>query len=447
VWKDFRGFLDYLEQNSELRRIKKDVDPKFEVTAYIRKSCDVGGPAFLFEGVKSFAGWRYAAGVYATRRRVTMGLGCDTDEQVLEKYRSAVLRPLEPRVVGDGPCQEVLMKGDDVDLGKIPLATHSERDPGPFITSAVEIVKHPDSGTRLLGIHRLQLRSKNELAFWGPAEKRIGRAFLRSQDLGKPLDIAVVLGNEPAVDLASQAKVPHDVDKMKIAGGIRGEPIVLVRCKTVDLEVPSGAEVVIEGKMMPNTQRLEGPFGEVTGVYSGTTQSPSVKVTAITMRSKPIMHTVLAGIAPSENGNMVIPSMLEAIHRVASLACPEVEAVNVVGNSYYTVYTSIKKRHEGEPWNVMLSILGGIYQTKYCYVFDDDINVFDQAEVQWAIETRLQPHKDVHIFPVMVGAPLDPSAPLPRHTSKMGLDCTIPLSSDRAEFQKVKVPGADRVDW
>ena len=447
MWDDFREFLEFLESRKELVRLDREVDPRFEVTAYIRKSCDVEGPAFLFEKVKGYGGWRYGAALYAARRRVAMGMECRDDGEVLAKYSDAVIRPLEPKVVGDGACQEVVLTGDSVDLTKLPLATHSERDPGPFVTSAVEIAKHPDSGDRLLGIHRLQLRGKDELAFWGPAEKRIGRAFLRSQDLGKPLEVAVVLGNEPAVDLASQAKVPHDIDKMAIAGRIRGEPIQLVPCKTVSLEVPRGAEVVIEGKMIPNSQKVEGPFGEVTGVYSGTTMAPSIKVTAITMRSKPIMHTVLAGIAPSENGNMVVPAMLEAIHRVAKQACPEITAVNVTGNSYYTALLSIKKRHEGEPWNVISAVLGGIYQTKYCYVFDDDINVFEPSDVQWATETRMQPHKDAHVFPIMVGAPLDPSAPMPRHTSKMGFNCTIPLGADRKRFEKVKVPGADEVHW
>jgi 2,5-furandicarboxylate decarboxylase 1 len=447
TWGDFRGFLTYLENIGELKRISKEVDPKFEVNAYSRRSCDVGGPAFLFEKVKGFRDWRYATAIYATRRRVMDGMGCDAEGDVVTKYRGAVATPILPRIVSDGPCKEVVMKGDDVNLALVPLAWHSERDAGYYITSAVEIAKNPGTGTYLLGIHRLQLRNKNTLAFWGPAEKRIGRAFLRAQDLGKPLDIAITLGNDPVVDLASQAKVPHDVDKMAIAGGLKGSPIELVKCETIDIEVPKGCEVVIEGQLLPNSQELEGPFGEVTGVYSGTTKSPSIRITAITMRKDPIMHTVLAGNSPSENSNMVIPAMLEAISRVASLASPEVKAVNVMGNSYYTILLSIKKRHEGEPWNVISAVLGGVYPTKYCYVFDDDIDVYDPNDVQWAIETRMQPHKDVHVFPVMVGAPLDPSAPMQRHSSKMGFNCTIPLDADKSHFQKVKVPGTEGVTW
>ena len=446
-WRDFRGFLSYLEEAGELKRIKKEVDPKFELTAYARKSCDVDGPAFLFEKVKGYPGWRYAAAVYASRRRIRIGLGCREELQVLSKYRNGVSSPIPPKVVREGECKEVVMTGDQVDVTKIPLAFHSELDAGRYITSAVEIAKDPDTGVSLLGIHRLQLRAKDKLAFWGPAEKRIGRAFLKCQERGKPLDIAVVLGNDPVVDLASQARVAHDVDKMAIAGGLKGSPIDLVACETIGVEVPKGAEIVIEGQMLPGSQEEEGPFGEMTGVYSGRTRSPTIQVMAITMRKDPIMHTVLAGVPPSEDGNMVIPSMLEAIHRAALLACPEVRAVNVTGNSYYTALVSIRKRHEGEPWNVISAVLGGLYPTKYCYVFDEDIDIFNPHDAEWAFQTRLQPHKNVHIFPVMVGAPLDPSAPLSRHTSKMGFDCTIPLSDDRTKFQKVKVPGADGVRW
>jgi 2,5-furandicarboxylate decarboxylase 1 len=446
-WGDFRGFLSHLEKVGELKRIEKEVDPKFEVAAYARKSCDVAGPAFLFEKVKGYSGWRYATAIYATRRRLAMGLGCREEVEILSRYRNGVRNPIAPKVVGDGECKEVIMTGNKVDLGKLPLAWHSEHDAGQYITSAVEVAKDPDTGVMLLGIHRLQLRGKDKLAFWGPAEKRIGRAFLKSQERGKPLAIAIVLGNEPVVDLASQARVAHDVDKMAIAGGLNGSPIELVKCETIDVEVPRGAEIIIEGQMLPNSQAPEGPFGEMTGVYSGTTKSPTILVTAITTRRDPIMHTVLTGVPPSEDGNMVIPSMLEAAHRMASLACPEVTAVNVTGNSNFTVLVSIKKRHEGEAWNVISSVLGGLYQTKYCYVFDDDIDIFNPHDVEWAFQTRFQPHKGAHIFPVMVGAPLDPSAPLPRHSSKMGFDCTIPLSSDRMKFQKVKVPGTDRVSW
>lgn len=447
MWQSFREFLTFLEDEGELVRINKEVDPRFEVSAYIRKSCDVKGPAFLFSGVKGFRGWRYGAALYATRKRVALGMNCSDESQVLGKYDNAVAKPVQPRIVNDGPCQEIVMEGKSVDLGKVPIAWHSEKDAGQYITSAVEVVKDPVTGTRLLGIHRLQLRDNQTLAFWGPAEKRIGRAFLKAQDKGVPLHIAITIGNDPVIDLASQARVAHDVDKMGIAGGLKGVPIDLVKCKTIDIEVPRSAEVIIEGVLLPNSAETEGPFGELTGVYSGKTNSPSIKVSAITMRNDPIMHTVLTGMPPSENGNMLIPGMVQSIYKIASFISPEIKAVNVTGNSIYTVLISIKKRHDGEAWNIILAVLGSLYPTKYCYVFDDDIDIFNPQDVEWGFQTRMQPDKDAHIFPTMVGAPLNPKAPFHRHSSKMGFDCTIPLGADRSKFAKIVVPGSENIAW
>ena len=202
MWQSFREFLTFLEVEEELIRIDREIDPKFEVSAFIRKSCDVRGPAFLFTNVNGYSGWRYAAAIYATRERVALGMHCSDESQILEKYNEAVNRPIQPRIVGDGPCQETVLEGEKIDLSKIPIAWHSEKDAGYYITSAVEIAKDPDTGTRLLGIHRLQLRDNKTLAFWGPAEKRIGRAFLKAQDKGDPLEIAITIGNDPVVDLS-----------------------------------------------------------------------------------------------------------------------------------------------------------------------------------------------------------------------------------------------------
>ncbi|MGI0090879.1 MAG: UbiD family decarboxylase [Nitrososphaerales archaeon] len=445
MYRDFRDFLEKLEDARELIRIKKEVDPQFEVSAYIRKTSNVNGPAFLFEKVKGFENWRYSGGLYATRKRVAFALECKDESQIMSRYREGILHPIDPKIMSDGECKEVIIKGEKIDLGKIPIAQHSEKDAGRYIISAVEISKDPESGVRLVGIHRLQVRGRNKLAFWGPAERRIGRAFLKAEDKKKSLDVAVVIGNDPTIDFASQAGVPHTVDKVSIAGGLRKSAVELVKCETVvDLEVPRHAEIVIEGRILPDSRELEGPFGEYTGCYSGTTSSPTIEVTAITMRRDPIMHTINTGVPPSENTNMTLPSTLESLHRAASTACPEVKSVNMSG--IFAALVSIKKRHEGEPYNIISTVFG-LLRAKFCYVFDEDVNIYDPRDVEWAFQTRMQPHKNLHVFPVMVGAPLDPSAPIKRHTSKLGFDCTIPLSADRGAFEKVRVPGLDQVSW
>lgn len=445
MYKDFRDFLGKLENVNELKRITKEVDPIFEISAYIRKTSDVKGPAFLFENVKGFEGWGFSGGLYATRKRMTLALECDNEAQLMWKYRDGILHPIEPKVISDGECKEVILKGDNIDLRKIPIAQHNEKDAGQYIISAVEISKDPETGARLVGIHRLQVRATNRLAFWGPAERRIGRAFLKAEDKKKPLEIAIVLGNDPTLDLASQASVPHTVDKVAIAGGLRKSPLELVQCETVDLQVPRHAEIVMEGRILPDSREKEGPFGEYTGCYSGTTNSPSIEITAITMRHDRIMHTVNTGVPPSENTNMTLPTAMESLYRAASTACPEVRNVNMSG--LFTALISIKKRHEGEPYNIMATIFGLHNYAKFCYIFDEDIDIFDPRDVEWAVQTRMQPHKNIHIFPIMVGAPLDPSATIRRHTSKVGYDCTISLSSDKSAFEKTRVPGIEKVSW
>ena len=445
-WEDMRGFLDYLEKRGELIRIKKEVDTIFEVAAYIRKSSDVGGPAFLFERVKDFPDWRAVGALYATHGRVALALGT-SPEKALARFQEAIENPIEPVLITSAPCQEVVIEGDEVDLFKLPIVKHSEKDAGRYITSAVQIAKDPETGVKGLGMHRMLVKGKDRLGLWAPGERRIGRAFLKCEERGRPLDIAICNGLDPLVVLGSVARVPHDVEKLSIAGGLRGEPVKLVPCKTIDLEVPAHAEVVIEGEVLPGVREREAPFGEFTGCHSYEREAPVVRVRAITMRREPIWQTVLTGMPVTEDHILNWLAVCQVIYQCASYACPEVRGVNVFGNYVYEAVVSIKKRMEGEPYNVIASVLGGPAQAKYCIVVDEDINVFDWRDVEWALCTRVQPHRDVHIFPVMLGAPLDPSAPIPRHTSKLGIDATIPLDADRARFERCRVPGAEEVSW
>ncbi|MEM4382261.1 MAG: UbiD family decarboxylase [Candidatus Caldarchaeum sp.] len=447
MYKDMREYLRSLEQLNDLKTIDKVVSTEFEIAAYIRKSSDVNGPAFLFRNIEGYPGWRFAGGLYCTMSKISAALGCEPRE-IAKKYREAILNPVEPKLVSSAEFKHKVVKTDELNLSSLPVCKHSEKDSGRYITSAVAFAKDPETSVLQLGIHRHELKGRNTLGLWAPGEKRVGRAFLKAEDKGEPLQVALVIGNDPAVDLASQAKVLHTFSKIDVAGGLRGKPVELAKCETIDVEVPASSEVVIECEAVPGYREKEGPFGELTGTYSGGKEAPILKVKAICMRENPIFTTFLTGMPKTDNHYMAMPAMMEVVHRYASTACPEVKAVNITGNGYYTALISIRKRMEGETYNVMAAVLGGIYQTKYCYVFDDDIDVFNPDDVEWAFQTRFQPAKDLHIFPLMVGAPLDPSAPIDRHTSKMGLDCTIPIA-ERAtgKYIKTLVPGVDKVSW
>jgi UbiD family decarboxylase len=420
------------------------------VAAYVRKSSDTDGPAFLFEDIEGYPGWRLAAGLYSTRRRIAVALDC-AEAETSQVYARAVQDPLPPEV-GSGrgaPCKEIVWTGEEADLTRLPIVTHSEDDAGPYITSAVDVAKDPDTGVRGLAISRLQATGPRRLGINSPPERRIGRFHLKAEEQGRPLGVAIVVGAGPAVDLASQARVPHTVDKYGIAGRLAGRPVSLVPCETIDVEVPGHAEIVIEGNMLPHVREPEGPFGEVLGTYGLRAPRPVIEVTAITMRRDAMYHTALTGMPTTENHLMTMPSYEEALRRVASMAVPEVVDAAVLWFPFL-VAVSIRKRMTFEARNVIHTVLGptaGTPQPKYCVVVDDDVDVHNLQEVLWAVMTRVQPERDVVILSTMVGAPLDPSAPEYRHSSKMGIDATKPQGAPADRFKRVVVPGADRVRW
>jgi UbiD family decarboxylase len=445
---DFRAYLDALDRAGQLVRIDKPVSPEFEIAAYVRKSSDTDGPAFVFEHVLGHPGWKLAAGLYGTMARLPVALGCPIGD-VVDRYGRAVRSPIPPRRVSSGPCQEVVLTGEAADCTRLPLAVHSELDAGRYLTAGVMFGRDPETGVLGVGLQRMQLKGPRRFGVNMPAERRVGRAALKAEDRGERFGVAVVLGAGPFVDLGSQAKIPHAQEKLGVAGALAGRPIELVACKTVNAEVPADAEIVIEGHFLPGVREPEGPFGEVAGTYGLLGDRHVFEVSAVTMRREAMYQTALTGMPTTDNHVQAWPAICESIKRMAQLACPEVVDVHAIG-PYYLAIVSIKKRLAHEARNVILSVLGptaGAPQAKYCIVVDPDVNVRNLNQVLWAIYTRCQPSEDALIFPPMVGAPLDPSAPVHRHSSKMGFDATVRLGDSRERYDRVIVPGVDQVSW
>ena len=444
----FRSYLSALEQRGQLVRIQKSVSPEFEIAAYVRKSSDTMGPAFLFENVSGHPGWTVAAGLYGTMARLPVALGCAMG-QVVDRYGEAVRHPIAPRRVRDGACKEIVLTGDQVDCTTLPIVVHSELDAGRYVTAGVMIGRDPQTGVLGVGLQRMQLKGPRRFGVNMPAERRVGRAALKAEERNERFGVAIVLGAGPHVDLASQAKIPHDQEKLGVAGALAGRPIDLVPCETVDAEVPADAEIVLEGHFLPRTREAEGPFGEVAGTYGLRGDRHVFEVSALTMRRGALYQTALTGMPTTDNHVQGWPAICESIKRMAQQACPEVVDVHAIG-PYYIAIVSIRKRLAYEARNVILSVLGptaGAPQAKYCIVVDPDVDVRNIDQVLWALYTRVQPDQDALIFPPMVGAPLDPSAPVHRHTSKLGFDATIPLGESGDRYRRVIVPGADDVSW
>jgi len=447
MFEDLRDYLSHLEERGQLLRVKEEADPKFEIAAGIRKTSDVRGPALLFEKVKGFPGWRVLGGLFATRKLVALGLGISED-RLLDQYLTLEEKRIAPEMVATGPVKEIRWKGNDVDLHRLPLVTHSEKDVGPYVTIGVQIGKDPDSAGRNVSIHRMLLLGKNRLSLWAPADHHLGWMILKAEERGRGLEVATAIGVDPAIVIASQAKVPYGEDEFYVAGGLRGKPVKLTKCETIDVEVPAFSEISIEGVTVPGERVPDGPYGEYPGCYSEAKQAPVVQVTAITMRQNPIYQTALTGLPVTENHTLIEYANAAVIYREVKKITPEVKAVHVTpgGTFRHHVVVSIKKRREVEARNVILALLSLGIGLKQVTVVDDDIDVEDPVQVEWALSTRMQPDQDIVIIPRISCSTLDPSAPAPRTTAGWGIDATMPLA-DSERFQKVKVPGVEKVKY
>jgi UbiD family decarboxylase len=448
TWKSLRQWTDSLSDRGDLVEIDDPVSTKFEIAAYVQKSCSEAGPAFLFTNVEDHD-MDVLAGVYGTQERVLDAIHATSHQEGVEKFRSADENRIEPVVVDDGPVREVIETNPD--LYDVPIVHHSERDAGHYITAGTLVANLPHTGVRGQGIHRMMRRDDDELTIWAPEERRIGYAYRVNADAGEPTELAVVIGPPPEVTMGGVSNVTHSVDKFSVAGGLSGEAIELVECETVDIEVPATAEMVIEGVIRPDEKVPEAPFGEFPGCYSGEQRTPIVDVTAITRREDARYHTILTGFPPNENNFMNWVPRSATVETDAERAVPAVDQAVVRcdengGNGMYEAFVSIDKRLDGDPLNVINSVLGGRSQAKYCMVVDEDIDLYDPRQINWAKNTRVQPDRDVHTFAAMTGAPLDPSGPN-RQSQKMGMDATVPLDEERQKFERVRVPGSDEVDW
>jgi len=447
MFEDLRTYLSYLEDKGQLLRVQEEVDSKFEIAAGIRKTSDIQGPALLFEKVKGFPGWRVLGGLFATRKLIALALGIPED-RLLEQYLTLEEKRIPPEIVETGPVKEICWKGDQVDLRRLPMVTHSEKDCGPYVTIGVQIGKDPDTGIRNVSIHRMLLLGKDRLSLWAPADHHLGRMILKAEDKGKGMEVATAIGVDPAIIIGSQAKVPWGVDEFYVAGGLRGAPVKLVPCETIDVEVPAAAEIVIEGVAIPGERVPDGPYGEYPGCYSEAKQSPVVKVTAITMRQNPIYQTALTGFPVTENHTLIEYANAAVIYREARKIVPEVKAVHVTpgGTFRHHVVVSVKKRHDEEARNVIVGLLALGLGLKQVTVVDEDIDVRDPVDVEWALSTRMQPDQDIIIVPRLACSTLDPSVPKPRTTAGWGIDATMPVG-DRERFEKVRVPGVEKVKY
>ncbi len=446
AFRTLRSWLTHLAETDRLAVAKPGMSLRFEIAA-LAKRLD-GEKATIFMEAAGYEGERHEipviSGLVSRREWIGEAMGVGPDE-LLDRYRVAVERPLPWMEVDRdaAPVQQVVRREFDLRTD-LPIPMHNEHDSGAYISAGLVIARNPATGIQNVSINRLQISSATRMGVL-ILPRHLHRFFDAAEKAGEPLHVAVAIGVDPLTLLASQAILPFDTDELEVAGALHGEPLRVVKCVTNQVRVPADAEIVIEGRLLPNVRESEGPFGEFPQYYGPAGNRPVVEVDAITHRTRPLFHTIV----PAAMEHL----LLGAIPREASIVAllqrsfPNVLDVHLSrgGVCRYHLYVKIRKRWEGEARNIIMGAFAAHADIKQVVVVDEDVDVHDPVAVEWAVATRFQAGTDLVVVPRAQGSKLDPSAQ-DGICDKMGLDATMPVEREAFRYTVVHVPGEDTVD-
>ena len=460
AYQDLREFIKRLERENELKRITPEVDVDLEITEITDRVSKAGGPALLFQNPRSSRdGVVYEIPLLinslGSRKRIELGLEVDSLEEIAKRIEDLLdMKPPEglldkvkmlpklaelgsfvPKMVKDGPVKEVISQ-DGLSLAGLPIMKCWPHDGGRFITLPMVITRSPKTGRRNVGCYRMQVYDERTTAMhWqihkGGAEhfrwlEREAAAGQDRQGKGRRLDVAVAIGADPATMLAGILPLPQDLDEFLFAGFLRRDPVELVRCESIDLEVPANAEIVLEGYVDLDDIRLEGPFGDHTGFYTLEDKFPAFHITCITRRKNPIYVSTIVGVPPMEDywmgyavERIFLPLMKKQIPEVVDMHMP------VEGVFHNLMIVAIRKSYPGQARKVMHAIWGlpGAMFTKCIVVVDHDTDVHNVREVAWKAFNHIDPERDIQ-FTLGPVDQLEHASRLPSLGSKMGVDAT-----------------------
>ncbi len=444
AYTDLRDFIAALERAGELRRIAAEVDPILEVTEITDRVSKRGGPALFFERVKGGA-MPVLINAFGSRARMNLALqvGSLADlaaelQEILDlKAPEGLLGKLMmlpklqdlasafPKIVNSGPCKEVIAR-DSPSLAGIPVLQCWPQDAGRYITLPLVFTKDPDTGTRNCGTYRMQVFDERTTAMHWHIQKGGAAHYRKAKRRGRRVEVGVAIGADPAVCFAGTLPLPEGIDEMLVAGFIRKKPVEMVRCETVDVEVPANAEIVLEGYVDTEELRTEGPFGDHTGYYSLADAYPVFHLTCVTHRRNPIYHTIIVGRPPMEDCHMAaaietlfLPIMKKQLPEIVDFHMP------FEGIFHNLILVSIDKQYPGHARKIMHALwgLGQAMVTKVIVVVDRDVNVRDYSEIAWKALNHIDPERDIE-FVLGPVETLDHASRLPKYGSKMGVDAT-----------------------
>ena len=457
AFTDLRDWLRHLAATDRLATMHPGVALEYQLAA-IAKRLD-GKQAAWFPQPGGHA-VPVVSGFMSRRAWIAEAMGV-AESDLLTRFRAAAEAPLPWREIAaaDAPVQQAVHRfaeGKQDIRTLLPIPTHSEHDDGAYITAGLVIARNPKTGIQNVSINRIQVHGPDRLGIL-ILPRHLHAFFAAAEAAGQPLEVAIVIGVDPLTALASQAIAPIDTDELEIAGALHGAPLAVVKCTTNNVRVPAGAEIVIEGRILPHVREPEGPFGEFPKYYSAREDREVIVIDAVTHRRDPIFHTIV----PAEMEHL----LLGAIPREATLLAhlkrsfPNVSDVHlsIGGVARYHLVVQMKKTREGQAKNVMLGAFGGHYDLKQVIVVDEDVDIHDPHEVEWAVATRFQADRDLVVIAGAQGSALDPSTTIgfPDNNppvewqgfgAKMGLDATKPIASSGHVFTRVRIPGERDVD-
>lgn len=435
-----RDTLDKLRKRNSLLECSREVDHVYEmgrVLSHFNNKMPI-----IFNKIKGYS-MRAIGGLYGDRKIIYSLLGVNKETRI-EAFMNAIVNPIPYKIVNNGPVKENIIKRN-IDLQRfIPINKFQERDSSTYITAGILAVKDPETGRYFTSVRRLQVIGGNRVSAL-IASQKLTNDFLRLERQGKALEVAIILGYDAALLTASQIpSSTYGVDKYEISSSLMGKSLELVKCESVDILVPANAEIVLEGRLVPGKRELEGPFGELMGYYGDQAPHPYIEVDTILHRNNPIYQTAFP-CREEHVTNGLIREMELYYHLKNQLDVVDVH-VTEGGGYRFNAFISIRKQRDGDGKTAILAALGLNKDLKHVVIVDDDVNIYDLQDIEWAITTRSQASMDYIIAEGALGSSLEPSHDIRGVTDKVGIDATKPLIDEEGNFSRTTIPGYDEMD-
>lgn len=457
-YESLRPYLETLESQGLMRWVDKPVDKDWEISA-VGRMIFRGMPesqryGIGYRNIKGYPGARVVSGVVAaSTKMMSVALECEPNPTAIhDRTIRGIANPIEPVMVNDAPCKDVIIKGDNVDLNKLPVPIWTPgKDAGPYFTP-LWITKDPDNGVRNVGIRRAQLKGRAQTGILFGAPDRGGAIHHEKwKARGKAMPAVFYLGADPVHYLVAPGR--YGVDELAIAGGIRGKAVEMVKCETVDLEVPATAEIVIEGEIPTDYLEPEGPFGEFTGFMAGGRNCPVFNVKCITHRKDPILLGIISQFPPSES-SMIKRNLLEANllkHLIGNLRIPGIKDLHALesGGCTATLWISVKKMYTGHVDQLAMAVLGyfGMSYYKWIIIADEDDDIRDPFMREWILSWRVNPARDMRVLPNTAAIELDPSGHPPTEIPAEDLGSKVIIDATRRwNYPPISLPPRERLE-